>query len=211
MAAYGSGAVARSIREQAVVMNVDVGGGTSKIAICADGKVVDLTAIDVGARLVCFDASGRISGLEEAGRRFGAELRIDLALGEMLKPESARALAAMHGGSLVRGHARLRTKRGRRKTSEARYVGAACADGSDHVLGWRFEFIYGREAGAFNDLGPLLAQRNPRAYCELLPTAGAFERRYPCDRDRRFAVHDQLSGSTFTCRRSTRCRCEIFR
>src|SRR5262249_37507053 len=33
MAAHGSGAVARSIRDNATVMNVDVGGGTSKIAI----------------------------------------------------------------------------------------------------------------------------------------------------------------------------------
>ncbi len=55
MAAYGSGAVARSIRDKSTVMNVDIGGGTSKIAICADGKVIDLTAIDVGARLVCVD------------------------------------------------------------------------------------------------------------------------------------------------------------
>src|SRR5216684_929126 len=39
MAAYGSGAAARSIRDGCVVMNVDVGGGTSKIAVCADGKV----------------------------------------------------------------------------------------------------------------------------------------------------------------------------
>ena len=52
MAAYGSGAVALSIREQTTVMNVDVGGGTSKIAVCAEGKVIDLTALDVGARLV---------------------------------------------------------------------------------------------------------------------------------------------------------------
>ena len=56
MAAYGSGAVARSIRDDAPVMNVDVGGGTSKIAVCADGKVIDVTAIDVGARLVVLDA-----------------------------------------------------------------------------------------------------------------------------------------------------------
>src|SRR5215213_11312961 len=35
MAAYGSGAVGRSIRDQCTVMNVDVGGGTSKIAVCA--------------------------------------------------------------------------------------------------------------------------------------------------------------------------------
>src|ERR1700689_1907444 len=38
MAAYGSGAVARSIRDKTTVMNVDVGGGTSKIAMCVDGQ-----------------------------------------------------------------------------------------------------------------------------------------------------------------------------
>src|SRR5438477_844093 len=59
MAAYGSGAVARSIRDKTTVMNVDVGGGTSKIAVCADGKVVDLTAVDVGARLVCLEPDGK--------------------------------------------------------------------------------------------------------------------------------------------------------
>src|SRR6201987_4573211 len=37
MAAYGSGAVARSIRDRATVMNIDVGGGTAKIAVCRDG------------------------------------------------------------------------------------------------------------------------------------------------------------------------------
>ena len=39
-------------------MNVDIGGGTSKIAVCAEGKVIDLTAVDVGARLVVSDAAG---------------------------------------------------------------------------------------------------------------------------------------------------------
>src|SRR6202051_1174488 len=76
MAAYGSGAVARSIRDRTTVMNVDVGGGTSKISICSEGRVVDLTAIDVGARLVCLDASGRIVRIEEAARRFASELGI---------------------------------------------------------------------------------------------------------------------------------------
>ena len=39
MAAYGSGAVARSIRDNGAVMNVDVGGGTAKIAVCREGRV----------------------------------------------------------------------------------------------------------------------------------------------------------------------------
>src|SRR3974390_2632090 len=58
MAAYGSGAVARSTRDGAAVMNVDVGGGTAKIAVCHDGAVAAITAVDVGARLVCIDATG---------------------------------------------------------------------------------------------------------------------------------------------------------
>src|SRR6266436_1544764 len=89
MAAHGSGAAARSIRDKACIMNVDVGGGTSKIAVCRDGKVIDLTAVDVGARLVCADESGTIVRVEEAGRRFAAELGIDVSIGAKLAPESA--------------------------------------------------------------------------------------------------------------------------
>src|SRR5246127_1361505 len=112
MAAHGSGAVARSIRDQAAVMNVDVGGGTAKIAICADGRVIDLTALDVGARLLCLDPVGRIVRIEEAGRRFGAELGINLEVGAQLAPASAAPLAArmadclfaaMAGGSPAAG------------------------------------------------------------------------------------------------------------
>src|SRR5437588_4835928 len=72
MAAHGSGAVARSIRDNATVMNVDVGGGTSKIAICREGRVIGQTALDVGARLVCLNSSGAIVRIEEAGRRFAS-------------------------------------------------------------------------------------------------------------------------------------------
>src|SRR6185312_7529069 len=61
MAAYGSGAAARSIRDECTVMNIDVGGGTSKIAVCAAGKVIDISAVDVGARLICLEPDGRIT------------------------------------------------------------------------------------------------------------------------------------------------------
>src|SRR5580692_7874205 len=94
MAAYGSGAVARSIRDKTTVMNVDVGGGTSKISIAREGKVVDLTALDIGARLIVLDDTRRIVRLEEAGRRFGAELGLNLAPGAVVDEEQARALAA---------------------------------------------------------------------------------------------------------------------
>jgi ethanolamine utilization protein EutA len=157
MAAYGSGAVARSIREKAVVMNVDVGGGTSKIAICVDGQVADLTALDVGARLVCVDAGGRVTRIEEAGRRFGAELGLTLTLGATLNPEQAKALAtrmadclfeAMQGGAPAVGATsllRLDPLSGRRPIDAVTFSGGVS------------EYIYGREAATFDDLGALLA------------------------------------------------------
>src|SRR5499433_2186996 len=101
MAAHGSGAVARSIRDSATVMNVDVGGGTAKIAVCRNGEVIAITAADVGARLVAIDTHGRIVRIEEAGRRFAAELGLALKVGDALAEADARALATAMADRLV--------------------------------------------------------------------------------------------------------------
>jgi ethanolamine utilization protein EutA len=139
-------------------MNVDVGGGTSKIAICADGRVTDLTALDVGARLICLDREGHIVRIEEAGRRFAADLGITLEHGARLSAEAARALAArmadrlfeaMNGGSPAAGGAGL-------LRLDPLAAGAAIAQVS--FSGGVSEYIYGREAQTYGDLGVLLAQ-----------------------------------------------------
>jgi ethanolamine utilization protein EutA len=157
MAAHGSGAVARSIRDQCTVMNVDVGGGTSKIAICVDGKVVDVAAVDVGARLVCLEPDGRIARVEPAGKLFGEMLGLNMQLGAMFTLESGRGMAssmasklfeAMFGGApAVKGKNLLRT-------DPLRYGGKIDAI---QFSGGVSEFIYGHEHGKFGDLGPLFA------------------------------------------------------
>src|SRR5882762_1586086 len=86
LAAFGSGGAARSIRESRRIMNVDIGGGTSKIAVCEAGEVVETTAADIGARIVSFDSEGRVARLEEAGRRFAAEVGLLLEIGA--KPDA---------------------------------------------------------------------------------------------------------------------------
>jgi ethanolamine utilization protein EutA len=158
MAAFGSGAVARSIRDGATVMNIDVGGGTSKIAVCAEGKVIDLTAIDVGARLVCLDDEGRINRIEEAGRRFAAELGFKLEMGAKLAPDAARALAACMADRLFEA-----LKGGVPEVNGSglcRIDPLSKAHKIDRVTfsGGVSEYIYGREAETFGDLGALLAQ-----------------------------------------------------
>ena len=139
-------------------MNVDVGGGTSKIAICVDGRVTDLTALDVGARLICLDPAGRIVRVEEAGRRFGAGLGIALELGTRLQPEAARALAAamaerlleaMRGGSPAAGGCGL---------LRLDPLTAGVSIDQLSFSGGVAEYIYGRAAETYGDLGVLLAQ-----------------------------------------------------
>jgi ethanolamine utilization protein EutA len=158
MAAYGSGAVQRSIRDSAVVMNVDIGGGTSKIAVCSGGKVIDLTAVDVGARLVVTDAMSRVTRMEEAGRQFAAELGFKLEIGSLLKPEQAQALAARMTERLFDAMRGESPKVG--SSSLLRLDALAHRGRIDEVTisGGVSEFLYGRETGSFGDLGPLLAK-----------------------------------------------------
>jgi ethanolamine utilization protein EutA len=51
LAAHGSGAVAISRHTHRTVLNVDIGGGTTKFALVEDGRIRSTCAIAVGARL----------------------------------------------------------------------------------------------------------------------------------------------------------------
>ncbi|HTZ00748.1 MAG TPA: ethanolamine ammonia-lyase reactivating factor EutA, partial [Xanthobacteraceae bacterium] len=172
MAAYGSGAVARSIRNAAPVMNVDVGGGTAKIAVCADGKVTDVTALDIGARLVVLDAERRIIRVEEAGRRLGALLGRAFAPGETVGEAEARALAALMADALfeaMRGGSPRAGGAGLLRLDPLSYRGEL----SDVSLsGGVAEYIYGGEAKGYGDLGPeLAAELRARLSASGLPLA----------------------------------------
>jgi ethanolamine utilization protein EutA len=157
MTAHGSGAITRSIREQATVLNIDVGGGTSKVSICFAGEVIARTALDVGARLVCFDTAGRITRVENAGRRFGAELGIKLDPGTVLGEEDRSALAARMADCL------LEAVRGGSPTADGTTLlrlAPLCYRGPiDEIVfsGGVSEYIYGWETNTFGDVGASLA------------------------------------------------------
>ena len=68
LAAHGSGATALSRRRDACVLHVDIGGGTTKLALIDKGEIVSVAAFAVGGRLLAQDAA---RGLD-ARRRFRA-------------------------------------------------------------------------------------------------------------------------------------------
>ena len=93
LAAHGSGAVALS-RDPAtpLVLNIDIGGGTTKLAVCRDGRVEETAALDIGARVVSWDTAGRVLAVTSAGARLAKEAGAHIAVGD--RPDE-RALDAI--------------------------------------------------------------------------------------------------------------------
>ena len=156
LAAFGSGGVARSIRDAAVVMNVDIGGGTSKIAVAEKGDVIEITAIDVGARVIALDARGNVERIEEAGKRFAAEAGVPLCLGQPLSQADAKKIAECMADRLF--EAISQKELSAETASLLRLDPLANRQRPEKVMfsGGVSEYIYGREAAAFGDLGPML-------------------------------------------------------
>jgi ethanolamine utilization protein EutA len=86
LAANGSGTVARSRRDKRTLLNVDIGGGTTKLALVRDGLVVGTAAVAIGARVIARDADGRLTRIDEPARIVADALGIALTLGEPLAP-----------------------------------------------------------------------------------------------------------------------------
>lgn len=169
MAAHGSGAVAESERSRGAVMNIDVGGGTTKIAVCKDGRVVEATAIEGGARLLAFDEESRIVRIEEAGRRYAQEAGFEVAIGLRLEEEAKEAIAEKIAERLMEAAGRAGVSdetRALLRLPELAYQGKV-----DAVIfsGGVSEFVYGYEKGGFGDLGPQIA----RAARARVPQLGA--------------------------------------
>lgn len=157
MAAHGSGAVALS-RDGTVVLNVDIGGGTSKFALCRDGEVLETAAVAVGGRLVAHE-NRRVTRAEGPAEQAAATLGTTVALGDELTPESERQLvhvmaevlldmiAGGDGGELGR----------QLMVTEPLSRGDGLSPAVVTFSGGVAEYIYGRERIDYGDLALGLA------------------------------------------------------
>ncbi len=158
MAAHGSGAVGRSAEIEGTVLNIDIGGGTTKFARCDGGHVAEVTAVEGGARLIVTGADGRIERLEPTGAAYAEELGIKLALGDVPDADQLAAIADRMAMRIVEaaGLAPLSPE-----TEGLLRLPPLSGETDIRALifsGGVSEFVYDRAAGTFGDLGPLIAK-----------------------------------------------------
>src|SRR5580704_12232347 len=79
LAAHGSGAVALSKARDTCLLHVDVGGGTTKLALIDRGEILSLCAFAVGGRLIAADADGKWNRIDDSAQLVAANLGIEIS------------------------------------------------------------------------------------------------------------------------------------
>jgi ethanolamine utilization protein EutA len=169
LAAYGSGAARVSSDHGKRILNIDIGGGTTKIAVVEKGRVVSTAAIHIGGRLQVVDANDVITRLDPAGKHHAERAGFSWERGDVAEPRArdvvadnmAHLVLAALTSPLTHAIAQLYL------TDPIRDLGVI-----DGVMfsGGVAEYIYQREDRDFGDMGRRLGQALRRLVeAEALP------------------------------------------
>ncbi|MEK7856509.1 MAG: ethanolamine ammonia-lyase reactivating factor EutA, partial [Acidobacteriota bacterium] len=166
LAAYGCGAVDLSKTEHKTVLNVDMGGGTTKFALIENGVVTQTAAINVGARLIAFDDSDTVTRVEEAGTSLMQELGHTVQLGKKITKKQKEQCAALMARVLFelieRGPSSPLAKQ-LMVTAPFKNYGGFDQIGIIVFSGGVSEHVYDRDRTSYGDGGPILG-KNVRDY-----------------------------------------------
>jgi len=153
LAAHGSGAVAYSAEKQCRVLNIDIGGGTTKLAVAERGRVLGTAAFHIGGRLLATDADGTITVLETGAQMLARQAGVEWRHGRRVTSAEIEQLAnymAQAVLALVRDEAPTSEIAALWLTDplkEPKHYNAVIFSGG---VG---EYVYGKESKSFGDLG----------------------------------------------------------
>ena len=156
LAAHGSGAVQASYDRNETILNIDIGGGTTKLSVIDQGQVRSTAAIHIGARLVAIDKSQRIERLDPAGQTHAKRAGLTWRVDDLVTPAELDAVAESMANDLVTAL----TAPSLPDDVQSLYLTNTIAglDGVNSIMfsGGVAEFVYARENRDFGDLGRLL-------------------------------------------------------
>ena len=156
LAAFGSGAAQASRDQDMRILNIDMGGGTTKLGVVEAGRVVATAAFHVGGRLAVVDRDGRLVRLDAAGRRHAARAGLSWTLGDRVTPDDLARVAETMADAVIAAIAR----RPMPADIWDLYLTDPLPDlgriDGVMVSGGVAEYVYDRESRDFGDLGRLL-------------------------------------------------------
>jgi ethanolamine utilization protein EutA len=157
LAAYGSGASKLSYDQGKRILNIDIGGGTTKLGIVEKGDVVATAAVHIGGRLHVID-KGTIVRLDPAGKFHARQAGFDWKRGDRAASDALDKLADSMADMLV---AAL-TQRPMPHAVAHLFLTDAL-DELGRIDGIMFsggvgEYVYGREDRDFGDMGRRLGR-----------------------------------------------------
>jgi ethanolamine utilization protein EutA len=158
LSAMGSGVVELSRETQRTILNADVGGGTSNLAICSKGNILSTSCINVGGRLLGIDKEFKIWRIDRPSQFLMNELGMNYKLGDIIAEDDARLIAQEYAKALVevmRGPAESHSAKELMMTGDL--------DFSTPIDEYSFsggvaEIYYGSK-GTFDDIGRYLAEK----------------------------------------------------
>ena len=156
LAAHGSGAVQLSYDRNERLLNIDIGGGTTKFSVVEKGRILSTAAIHVGSRLLAFDSNGCLERLEPAGKAHAARAGYSWNIGDAVTHAELDAVAESMAGNLVSA---LMMPSPTQDTLDLYLTDPISQlEKIDSVIfsGGVAEFVYRREQREFGDLGKRL-------------------------------------------------------
>jgi len=158
LAAFGSGAARVSHDSGKRVLNVDIGGGTTKLALVERGKVIATAAVHVGGRLLVIDEGRRIVRLDPAGRHLAAQAGFHWSRGDVADSASMERVAEWMAEAVLASV----SERPFPTEVQSLFLTEPLPgmEGIDGVMfsGGVAEYVYQRETREFGDLGLLLGR-----------------------------------------------------
>lgn len=158
LAAYGSGTVELSEGSAQRLLNLDIGGGTTKLSIVEHGRVLQTAALHVGGRLIATDAARRITLLEPGGEVLARHAGFAWKLGDSVTPDQFEKVAAWMADAIVDA---VHGDPPRPEVADLfvtpllslpkRYDGVVFSGGVG-------EYVYGKEKRSYGDLGQPLGR-----------------------------------------------------
>jgi ethanolamine utilization protein EutA len=156
LAAYGSGAAGVSSESGGRVLNVDIGGGTTKLGLIEAGRVVATAAFHVGGRLMVVDETGLITRLDPAGAHLAHQAGYHWHLGDTVTRAQMQTVADWMADAVIAAIREIDPN----KSISSLFLTDPLGDRGP-IEGVMFsggvgEYVYGREDRDFGDMGRLL-------------------------------------------------------